>query len=232
MAEHLSDEQQLESLKHWWKENGMQLVLIVALSVGGWYAWQQWQGNKKAKAEMGSLVYIEMMDIASQAPLSALLDEQREAMVEKSQVLKNDYANTQYAHYAGLLLAKLAVAEKRLDDAAEELQIVIDNTRGEELSYIAKMRLARLEMGRKNYPEALQLLEGDTPAAILPSVAELRGDIHLFAGDQPAARAAYKSALDALGSGDQRLRALLELKLNQVMATPVGTSEVSAGDES
>lgn len=210
----------------------MQLVLIVALSVGGWYAWQQWQGNKKAKAEMGSLVYIEMMDIASQAPLSALLDEQREAMVEKSQVLKNDYANTQYAHYAGLLLAKLAVAEKRLDDAAEELQIVIDNTRGEELSYIAKMRLARLEMGRKNYPEALQLLEGDTPAAILPSVAELRGDIHLFAGDQPAARAAYKSALDALGSGDQRLRALLELKLNQVMATPVGTSEVSAGDES
>lgn len=232
MAEHLSDEQQLESLKHWWKENGMQLVLIVALSVGGWYAWQQWQGNKKAKAEMGSLVYIEMMDIASQAPLSALLDEQREAMVEKSQVLKNDYANTQYAHYAGLLLAKLAVAEKRLDDAAEELQTVIDNTRGEELSYIAKMRLARLEMGRKHYPQALQLLEGDTPAAILPSVAELRGDIHLFTGDQPAARAAYKSALDALGSGDQRLRALLELKLNQVMATPVGTSEVSAGDES
>lgn len=232
MAEHLTDEQQLESLKHWWKENGMQLVLIVALAVGGWYAWQQWQGNKKAKAEMGSLIYIEMMDLASQAPLSALLDEQREAMVEKSEVLKNDYANTQYAHYAGLLLAKLAVAEKRLDDAAEELQAVIDNTRGEELSHIAKMRLARLEMGRKNYPQALQLLEGDNPPAILPSVAELRGDIHLFAGDQSAARAAYQSALDALGSGDQRLRPLLELKLNQVMSAPVITSEVSAGDES
>jgi predicted negative regulator of RcsB-dependent stress response len=231
VAEHLTDEQQLESLKHWWKENGMQLVLIVALSVGGWYAWQQWQGNKKVKAEMASLVYIEMMDLASQAPLSDLPDEQREAMVEKSQVLKNDYANTQYAHYAGLLLAKLAVAEKRLDDAAEELQTVIDNTSGEELSYIAKMRLARLEMGRKNYPQALQLLEGDTPPAILPSVAELRGDIHLFAGDKPAARAAYQSALDALGSDDQRLRALLELKLNQVMPAPVGASTVSAGDE-
>ena len=232
MAEHLTDEQQLESLKHWWKENGMQLVLIVALSVGGWYAWQQWQGNKKVKAEMGSLVYIEMMDLASQAPLSALPDEQREAMVEKSQVLKNDYANTQYAHYAGLLLAKLAVAEKRFDDAAVELQTVIDNTGGEELSYIAKMRLARLEMGRKNYPQALALLEGDTPLAIQPSVAELRGDIHLFAGDQSAARAAYQSALDALGSDDQRLRALLELKLNQVMSAPVGTSDVTAGDES
>jgi len=232
VAEHLTDEQQLESLKQWWKENGMQLVLIVALAVGGWYAWQQWQGNKKAKAEMGSLIYIEMMDLASQAPLSALPDEQREAMVEKSQVLKNDYANTQYAHYAGLLLAKLAVAEKRLDDAAEELQTVIDNTGGEELSYIARMRLARLEMGRKNYPQALQLLEGETPPAILPSVAELRGDIYLFAGDQAAARAAYQSALDALGSDDQRLRALLELKLNQVMSAPVGTSDLTAGDES
>jgi len=230
VADHLTDEEQLESLKRWWKENGMQLVLIVALSVGGWYAWQQWQGNKKARSEMGSLIYIEMMDIASQAPLSALLDEQREVVVEKSEILKNDYANTQYAHYAGLLLAKLAVAEKRLDDAAEELQTVIDNTEGEELSYIAKMRLARLEMGRKNYPQALHLLEGDTPPAILPGVAELRGDIHLFAGDQSAARAAYQSALDALGSDDQRLRALLELKLNQVMSAPAGTSEVSVGD--
>ena len=227
MADHLTDEEQLESLKRWWKENGMQLVLVVTLSVGGWYAWQQWQGNKKVEAEMASLVYIEMMDIASQAPLSALPDERREIMIEKSEVLKKDYANSQYAHYAGLLLAKLAVAEKRLDDAAEELQTVIDNTRGEELSYIARMRLARLEMARNNYPQALALLDGDTPPAILASVAELRGDIHLFAGDQSAARAAYQSALDALASSDQRLRALLELKLNQVMSAPVVASDAA-----
>ena len=232
MAEHLTDEEQLESLKRWWKENGLQLVLIIALSVGGWYAWQQWQGNQKIKAEMASLVYIEMMDLASQAPLSALPDAQREAMVEKSQLLKNDYANTQYAHYARLLLAKLAVAEKRFDDAAAELQAVIDSTDGEELSYIARMRLARLEMGRENYTQALNVIEGDTPPAILASVAELRGDIHLLAGDQLAARAAYQSAIDALGSSDQRLSALLELKLNQVLSAPTSVSDVSAGDQS
>ena len=232
MAEHLTDEEQLESLKRWWKENGLQLVLIIVLSVGGWYAWQQWQGNKKIKAEMGSLVYIEMMDLASQAPLSALLDVQREAMVEKSQVLINDYASTQYAHYARLLLAKLAVAEKRFDDAAAELQTVIDDTEGEELSYIARMRLARLEMGRENYSQALDVIAGDTPPALLASVAELRGDIHLFAGDQPAARAAYQRALDTVGSSDQRLGALLELKLNQVLSAPPSASEVTAGEES
>ena len=232
MADHLTDEEQLESLKRWWKENGLQLVLIIALSVGGWYAWQQWQGNKKIKAEMGSLVYIEMMDLASQAPLSALLDAQREAMVEKSQVLINDYASTQYAHYARLLLAKLAVAEKRFDDAAAELQTVIDDTEGEELSYIARMRLARLEMGRENYSRALDVIAGDTPPALLASVAELRGDIHLFAGDQPAARAAYQRALDTVGSSDQRLGALLELKLNQVLSAPPSASEVTAGEES
>lgn len=225
MAEHLTDEEQLESLKRWWKENGMQLVLVIALSVGGWYAWQQWQDNKKTRSERGSLIYIEMMDLAAQAPLSALPDEQREALVEKSELLKKDYANTQYAHYAGLLLAKLAVAEKRLDDAAVELQAVIDNTQGEELAYIARMRLARLEMARKNYSQALTLLEGDTPPAMLAGVAELRGDIHLLAGDQSASRAAYQSALDALGSEDQQLRTLLELKLNQVMSAPAGAGD-------
>jgi len=227
VADHLSDEQQLESLKRWWRENGMQLVLVIALTLAGWYGWQQWQDNKKVRAEMGSLIYIEMMDIASQAPLSALLDVQREAMVEKSALLKKDYANTQYANYAGLLLAKLAVAEKRFDDAAQELQTVIDNTQGEELSYIARMRLARLEMGRKNYPQALSVLEGETPPAILASVAELRGDIYLFAGDSLAARAAYQSAIDAVGSGDQRQKALLELKLNQVLPGQQSTGEAA-----
>lgn len=205
----------------------MQLVLIIALSVGAWYAWQQWQGNKKARAEMGSVIYIGMMDIAASAPLSALTDAQRETMVEKSELLKNDYADSQYAHYAYLLLAKLAVAEDRLDDAARELQTVIDNTEGEELSYIARMRLARLEMGRKNYPQALSVLEGETPPAILASVAELRGDIYLFAGDSLAARAAYQSAIDAVGSGDQRQKALLELKLNQVLPGQQSTGEAA-----
>ncbi|MBL4783244.1 MAG: tetratricopeptide repeat protein [Porticoccaceae bacterium] len=232
MAEHLTDEQQLESLKQWWKENGLQWVLIIALSVAGWYAWQQWQGNKKARTEMGSLIYIEMMDIASRAPLSALLDEQREAMVEKSESLKKDHAGTQYANYAGLLLAKLAVAEKRLDDAALELQAVIDNTQGEELSHIARMRLARLEMGRKNYPEALSILEAETPPAILANVAELRGDIHLFAGNQLAARAAYQAALEAIGSDDQRLKALIELKLNQVLPAAIVVPGASSGEAS
>lgn len=217
MAEHLSDEQQLESLKRWWQESGLQLVLVIVLVLGGWFGWQQWQERKKAKAEAGSLVYIELVDLAAKAPLNQLSSEDRGALQDKAEQLKSDFANSQYAHYAGFMLAKLAVTENRLDDAAQELQIVIDNTDGDDLSHIARLRLARLEMGRKNYPEALNILAGDTPAAMLASVAELRGDIHLFSGDNLAARAAYQSALDVTGADDQRLRSLLELKLNQVL---------------
>jgi len=109
---------------------------------------------------------------------------------------------------------------------------VIDNTDGEELSYIARMRLARLEMARKNYPQALSIIAGEMPASVLASVAELRGDIHLFAGDQRAARAAYQLALTSVGSSDQRLSALLELKLNQVLPSAVSMDEATVGDES
>ncbi len=232
MADHLSEEEQLETLKRWWRENGLQLVLVIVITVGGWFAWQQWQENKQTQVEAASLIYIEMMDVAAQSPLSALNNQQRETLIEKAQILKTDYDNTQYAHYASLLLAKFAVGEKRLDDAAKELQTVVDNTRGEELSYIARLRLARLEMGRKNYPQALLVLEGETPPAILAAVAELRGDIHLFAGDNIAARAAYQSALDGVGDSDQRLRALLELKLNQVLPGSISTNDASAEDAS
>ena len=37
MAEDITEEEQIEALKRWWAENGMQTVLAVVLVIGGYF---------------------------------------------------------------------------------------------------------------------------------------------------------------------------------------------------
>ena len=43
MADHLSEEEQIEAFKRWWAENGLQMIAAVVLIVGGYFGWQFWQ---------------------------------------------------------------------------------------------------------------------------------------------------------------------------------------------
>ena len=40
MADHITEEEQIEALKRWWDENGKQVVLAIVLTVGGYFGWQ------------------------------------------------------------------------------------------------------------------------------------------------------------------------------------------------
>ena len=42
MAEDITEEEQIEALKRWCAENGMQTVLAVVLVTGGYFGWQFW----------------------------------------------------------------------------------------------------------------------------------------------------------------------------------------------
>ena len=230
MAQHLSDEEQLESLKHWWKKNGTQLLLTVVLVVGGWFGWQQWQQSREQKAAQASIVYMEMVELAGQGAQEELSEEDEKRLMELAESLRNDHGDSEYAQYATLMLARQAVLNDDLDAAAVALQTVIDSSDDVELASIARMRLARVEMARQNYAEALTVLEVVAPPGMTSLYAELRGDIYYLSDDYVAARAAYQSALNGLVEESNNIRPMLELKLNRVLAgepEPIETKEES-----
>ena len=47
MADHLSEEEQIEAFKRWWAENGLQTLLSIVLVVGGYFGWQGWQQHQQ-----------------------------------------------------------------------------------------------------------------------------------------------------------------------------------------
>ena len=231
MAEHLSDEEQIENLKRWWKENGAQLLLMVVLVLGGWFGWQAWQDHNQKKAADASLVFEEIMELIQEQNLTDLGDEDQERLTSLARSLRNEYSGSQYAEYATLTLARLAVARGELEQAAEFLEQVANGAKDQELAALARARLARVKLAQEQYPEVLEVLDVEAENEMTALYAELRGDAHYHLEDFPAARAAYRLALDKTNPGNPATYRLLELKLNRVLeaAEPMDTESEGAG---
>ena len=70
MATYETEEEQLEALKKWWKENGRSILLGLLLGVliiAGWRGWQAYQANR---AESASTLYEQMESRSEEHTLS------------------------------------------------------------------------------------------------------------------------------------------------------------------
>lgn len=216
MAEHIDDQDQLETFKRWWSDNGKQLIVTVVLVVGGWYGWQQWRTFQEQKASAASVIYSEFVELAGQGPLSLLSDQQEGRLDELVESLLTEFKGSQYAHYANLMQARIALENDDFEAGSAALRRVIDSSDDIELANIARLRLARATLAKQSYTEALEILSVGAPGMI-SVFAELRGDIYYLLPDYAAARAAYQTALNSVVESGAGTRSMLELKLNRVL---------------
>ena len=216
MADHITEEEQIEALKRWWEENGKQTILGIALIVGGYFGWQAWTDHNVEQSSAASLTYQEMLDQFVGATPGEILSEEKQLGVNLlADKLKADYSSTQYAVYAALAKAKLAVENNDLDAAAIELQWAMDNSDAASES-IARLRLARVEAARGNLDAALQLVQGVDAGEMKSAYEEAKGDFYLEQGNTAAAYTAYESAMASETSADNSVRGLLNLKIGLV----------------
>ena len=232
MAEDITEEEQIEALKRWWAENGMQTVLAVVLVIGGYFGWQFWGTHQQEKMTEASDVYREMIDvIAGQQPGSLLTDTQQAQVNAIADQLKDDYSSSAYAQFGALVKAKLAVDANDLDKAATELQWALDANPEAPTERLIRLRMARVESARGNIDEALKIVQTGDPAEMKSAYEEAKGDFYLQQGNSAAAFTAYQSALLSDESTDQMVSNLLQLKMSAVLPAEVAIEEaVSEGD--
>lgn len=187
MADYHTEEQQVEELKKWWKENGKSVIAGVVLGVGGLLAWKGWSYYQENHAKAASELYAQVQH--------AMTQNEVKSVTEYSEVLRKDYASTPYASLAALDLAKLDSESDRLEEAAERLRWAVENSPQVTLRNIAKIRLARVQIAQKQYDQTLELLSGDMPPAYSSLIEEVRGDALRAKGDIEKARQAYTRAL-------------------------------------
>ncbi len=224
MTAHLTEEEQIETFKRWWADNGSNLLITVGLVVAGYFGWQAWQNSQRAAAEAASAIYSDMFSALQVAPGETLSDEKRTTIEHLAGQLKADYSGSVYAQNAALLLAKLAVEQKDLDLAVKELQWVKDAGPDDSVELLVDLRLARVFLAQGKPEAALELIQGKADEAFSPLFAELRGDIFVHQGALAKARAAYAMALTQLGADANVQRNIIQLKLNDIkVAEPEGS---------
>lgn len=204
-----TEEEQLAQIKDWWQRNGMPLLAGAGLALALVFGWQFWQKHQVNQAQGASAIYQQLLTVA-------LADAEPDtAEVSRlGQQLKKDFAGTHYAQYGSLFVAKVAVESARLDEAAAELQAVLDKPADKVLEELARQRLARVLSAQDKAEAALTLLAGEAPKAFAASREELRGDLLVKLERLDEAHAAYAKAKESL-SQDAAIGGL-QLKLDDL----------------
>jgi predicted negative regulator of RcsB-dependent stress response len=196
VSEYLSEEEQVEALKKWWKDNGFSVLAGAALGLAGVFGWQAWSQHQEEIAEQASARF-EQMRLASKAG-------HVESVVKQAEILMTEHEDSGYALFAGLLSAKVKQQEGDIDAAKTQLEWVVANGKDSSFQQMARLRLAHLLLGQGDIDEAADVIADAPVDNFAGEFAALRGDIAHARKDFAKAREAYQEALDK-GVGDTSL---------------------------
>jgi len=182
-----TDEEQVEKLKKWWQENGRSVIAGIVIGVGGLFGYRFWVDYKIDMAEQASGHFMLMVE--------ALETGNRELSNEHAAILTSDYPASDYALLARLALSRGYVEAGDFDRAVAELQQVVGTAGNEPLGYLARARLAAVQLQMSRVEEALGTLAVDFPGEFSANVEELKGDIYARLGRPEEAAEAYRKAL-------------------------------------
>lgn len=209
MSVYMTEEEQIESIKRWWKRYSTPLIVLIScilLAIAGYRYWSWHQEQVKVQA---SNTYEQMM--------LAFSHRNDKSVKSFANQLTKNHKGTVYADVAHLTLAKLLVARNKMDSARDELNQVIASSRVDALRQVARLRMARIYLQTKAYDKALSELQNVDDQAYLAVINELKGDLFAATGKYQEAFASYRLAMaESKSSGMNNL--FLEMKTNEVAA--------------
>jgi len=226
VADHLTEEEQVEALKRWWKENWLSIVLPCVVALVGWMGWSSWEDHKLGRAQAASDQFEALSKAAEVQPGAAMSAEQKVIVSGLAEALVSDFNGSLYADMGNLMLAKLHVEDKQLDVAASRLQEVVTGGANASIVQLASARLARVLAAKGDVDQALALVAQSNSETYTALFAEIRGDIYHSQGKMGQAHTAYVEALSSLPPSEFGRTSLIQLKRDAVaQSAPVAETE-------
>lgn len=184
----LQEQEQVEELKAWWKENGKWVVgavVIGLLSFAGIRLWKNYQSGQAADA---AKLYAEVEKQVATNDAKRISD--------ATDALVSRYPGSAYAPRAQLKAAQASLQARDDAHAKVQLQWVIEHASETGLQDTARLKLASVLLDEKKYDDALKQLDAAHPESFTGLYADLKGDVLSAQGKVAEARAAYQLAYD------------------------------------
>ncbi|WP_404358127.1 tetratricopeptide repeat protein [Methylotuvimicrobium sp. KM1] len=203
MAIYETEEEQVEALKRWWKENGRSTITGVIVGIVIIVGWNIWQDYKQNQALQASALYAQLLNAQNEGNL-----ESAEKIAER---IQDQFGGTAYNDYAGLFDAKIKVQQGDLAAAQQSLEAVAKKG-SDEIAQVARLGLIRIFLAKGEYEQGLQMIaEAKYSDGFSGAYEELKGDLYVALDRLGEARTAYQAALR---SGHKS--PLLQFKLDDI----------------
>jgi predicted negative regulator of RcsB-dependent stress response len=199
MEQYETEEQQIEAIKRFWKENGVALVIGAFLGLGGLLGWRYYNDSQIASKEQASFAY----EKASEELIKG------ESGFSQAKTFIDSHSNSGYAMLMALEMAQQAIERKDLAEAAKQLEFVASNAKLSAVKSVAQVRLARIQIEQGELELALASADKVSDQAFKGQIQEIKGDVYQAQQLFDKARAAYSAALETNGR-DQVLKMKLD----------------------
>lgn len=213
-----SEEQRVDALKKWWKDNSSSVVMGLALGLAVLGGWNLWQGHQKQKAEEASGLYQQL--------LKAVEAKQTDPAIKLAERLIEQHQGSAYAVYAALFEARLKAESGDLAGAKKILGDLLASNKDENIKHLARLRLGQVLLALGETDPALKLLEplkSRDMGKYESQYEELKGDLYGAEQRGSEALAAYERAKETGETAP-----LLDIKINNLAVEPVASAAAPA----
>lgn len=203
----LEEQEKLDAIKDWWKENGKIVIASILAGLLAFGAVKGWRAYQRNLGESAAVLFDNVEKAGKEN------DAKKVAVA--ADALKTQYPASAYAARAALVAAKASFDAKDADAATTQLKWVAEKSSDAAFRNLARLRLAGVLLDQKKYDDALKLLDEIKDEASVARVQDLRGDILAAQAKLPEARAAYRAAL-AKEDARSPTRQITQMKLDVI----------------
>lgn len=200
----VDEQEHVSKIKYFWSDFGKYIIIFLSIIItiyvsSGAYNWYKQQQSKKA-----AIIYANFNE-------SGISNDKKYSIAIE---LQNKFPKTEYAVLSSLVVAKIAMKEKKIDKAEKFLNWVISNNKVDlGLSTLAQLDLVYLYIDEKKYDKALDLIKQKHDASFDVLFYQAKGDLYIVSGNMDKAKAAYNDAISKAGKDDTYTQAI-QIKLD------------------
>ncbi len=119
MEQFATEEQQVEAIKRFWKENGIAIMVGAVIGLGGLWGWQYYSDSQLAAKEAASQGYQEVVE-----------NLQADDGIVRAEAFLANHQSSGYAAMTALVLAAQEVENNNLEAALGHLQTAVQSKDG------------------------------------------------------------------------------------------------------
>ena len=203
MINYETDEERAETVKKWWRENGLSIFLGVGIGLGVIFGWRAWVDYRETVRQQASAAFEQLLADADAGATQSTR--------AQSELLREEFAFTTYATLASLVRARIEVESGNPAAARAAYEQALADSPAPGIKRIAALRLARVLIAEGDLDGAAGLVaRHDDGDGFRGAFAALRGEIAAAQGRIAAARAAYEQALAAGAPNADKVRMKLD----------------------